>query len=229
MSYELKAKSRTDFGRKAYKFRAAGQTPAVVYGPEEKEGKSIFLNSGEFNKVFEKAGESALINLSIEGEKAPRETLVKDVAYDPLKGNAIHVDFYQVKKGQKLELEVTLKFVGEAPAVKEFGAILVKSLHAVKVRCLPKDIVSEINVDLSSLKAFDARIHISDLPIPEGVEILQDKNDVVAVVKEPEKEEEVKPAGETVAMPEVAGKAKEGEVATGVADAKSEDKKAEKK
>lgn len=225
MIYDLKATKRESFGRALFRLRKTGITPAIIYGPELKESVSVFLNLNEFIKIYKEAGESAIIKLAIEGDKA-REVLIKDVVFDPVRGVITHVDFYQFKAGQKLELEATIKFIGEAPAVKELGGILVKNLHALTIRCLPKDIISEVVVDLSSLKAFDAKIHVSDLKVPEGVEILQDKNDVVIVVKEPEKEEEVKPAAEAVAMPEVAGKPKEGEAAAeGAAGAKAEEKK----
>lgn len=190
MIYELKATTR----KKGEKYQREAQIPGIIYGPEVKENVMLLIKKHDLEKVYEAAGESSLINLTVEGEKILREVLIKDVAFDTLKDTLSHVDFYQIKRGQKLEIEAELVFIGEAPVVKESGGILVTNFDTITLRCLPKDIVSKIEVDLSGLKTFEDKIQVKDLKLPETVEILTDLGDTIVMVSEPEEEEEEKPA-----------------------------------
>jgi len=180
MIHELKAKLRGG--------DEAERLLAVVYGPEVKENKLISLHPVEFGKLYEAAGESSIINLSIEGETKPREVLIKAVDYTPVRDIVRHVDFYQIKAGQKLEVEVELNYVGESSAVKDLGGILVTNMDHLKIRCLAKDMISELNVPLDALKALNDRIAVKDLAIPAGIEVLSNLDDVVAIVAVPEEE-----------------------------------------
>jgi len=208
MLYEMKAISRKVKGKNLESARKNGQVPGIIYGPGTPEGVMVFVNAIEFSKIYDKAGESAIVNLAIEGEAKARGTIIKDIDFDPLKGFVRHVDFYQFKEGQKLDLEMEINFVGEAPAVKELGAIVIKNLNALKIRCLPQDIISSIDVNLSGLKAFGDKIKVKDLQLPSQIEVLNELDTVVVIVTEPEAEEvaPVKAATETVAAP-VAGAA----------------------
>ena len=209
MVYELKATKRDQNAEK----RPEGLLPAVVYGPEVEENILIHLNSVEFDKLYGKAGESALINLSIEGEKEPREVLVKDVSSDPVKTMFLHVDFYQIKRGQKLEIEAQIVQVGEAPAEKVHSGILITNLDSVTLRCMPRDIISEVKVDLGLLKTFDDRIKVKDLNLPDTVEVLADLEEVVALVAPPTVEE--KPTEAELKVSEEQAEGAEGETAEG--------------
>jgi large subunit ribosomal protein L25 len=226
MFYELKAKLRKEEGKKAAKLRANSLVPAVIYGPEVKQNINLTLGYNEFKKVYDVAGENSLINLVIEGEGKPRETLVKDVSYEPLSDRVSHVDFYQIKEGQKLAIKVGLKLIGESPAVKSLGGVLFQNLGELAVKCLAKDMISEIEVDISGLAAIDDKIVVRDLKVPVTLEIMEDLSTAVVIITLPE-EEKVEVAS-TVEMPKVEGEEKkEGEEG---ADAKAEpEKKAEKK
>ncbi|MEK7512136.1 MAG: 50S ribosomal protein L25 [Patescibacteria group bacterium] len=226
MFYELKAKPRKEEGKKVRGLRAGDKVPAVIYGPEVKENIILTLGYNEFKKIYDQAGENSLINLMIEGETKPRETLVKDVSYEPLSDRISHVDFYQIKEGQKLEIKVGLKLVGESPAVKSLGGVLFQNLNELGVKCLAKDMISEIEIDISNLTAIDDKIVVRDLKVPSTLEITEDLNTAVVIITLPE-EEKVETAA-TVEMPKVEGEEKkEGEEG---AEAKAEpEKKAEKK
>jgi large subunit ribosomal protein L25 len=93
--------------------------------------------------------------------------------------------------GEKLETEIELNFIGESPAVKEQGGILVKSLDSIEVKCLPKDLISEIKVDTSSLKDMDDCIYVKDLDIPDELEVMLDENTTVASISRPRSDEEL--------------------------------------
>ena len=186
---KLEAKKREIKGKKVKTLRLEGQIPAVVYG-HGVESKDLTVGYRGCEKVFNKAGESSLIDLDVEGG-SPVKVLVHEVQYDPLKGTINHVDFRQVNMKEKLEAEVILKFVGEAPAVKAQGAILVRNMDTITVRCLPGDLVHEIEVDLSKLANIDDRIAVSSLAIPPGVELMADPSDLIIVANAPISEEEL--------------------------------------
>lgn len=222
----MKASPRQATSKKLDTFRTQGLVPGIVYGPGTPEGVMIFVNSVEFGKIYDKAGESAIVNLTLEGESKPRGTIIKDIDFDPIKGFVRHVDFYQFKEGQKLELETELKFVGEAPAVKAFGGILIKNFDSLNIRCLPTDIISSFNVDISTLANFGDKIRIKDLNIPEQIEVLHDPEAVIVIVTEPEAEEVSAAPAATAAAP-AAGEAGAAPAAAGAAaaDAKKDNKK----
>ena len=174
--------------------------PAVLYGPEIKESKKIWVDLQAFNKTLNDAGESTLFDLEVDGDKEPYSVLIHDVQYHPVTGESQHVDFYKVKKGKKIETSVEIEFVGEAPAVKERGGILVKNLDSIEIRCLPKDLIGEIKVDLSQLKEVDDMIHIDELGLPEAIEPLADLKTVIVSIAAPRTQEEIDELDEKVEM-----------------------------
>jgi len=183
----LSAEKRTIFGKKLKEERGKGLLPAVFYGRKEKS-TPVAVPYKDFLKVWREAGESSVISLAYP-EKEGLLVLINDVAFDPVRGEPIHADFYVVESDRAVEVSVPLEFTGVAPAVKDFGGTLVKVLYEVEVSGLPKDLPSEIIVDLSSLAALLSKIFVKDLPVPAGITILQDKNEVVALVSETAVEE----------------------------------------
>ena len=169
--------------------RNKGLLPAVLYGPKTKNF-SLQLNEKEFEKLFRKTGESSLISLEVKGAKEKFLVLVHDFQKDPLKGNFIHVDFYQPALDKETEAAVPLEFIGEAPAVKELNGTLVKNISEVEIKALPQNLPHEIKVDISCLKTFDDSILIKDLIIAKEVKIIKEPNEIVALVTPPEKVEE---------------------------------------
>ncbi|HTM69196.1 MAG TPA: 50S ribosomal protein L25 [Candidatus Binatia bacterium] len=186
---KLEAKKRNIKGKQVKTLRTEGLIPAVVYG-HGVASQDLTVDSRVFDKVFGKAGESSLIDLEVEGG-SPVKVLVHEVQYDPLKGRVNHVDFRQVNMKEKLEADVILKFVGEAPAVKAQGAILVRNMDAITVRCLPGDLVHEIEVDLSKLANIDDHISVSALTPPPGIEFMAEPNELIIVAQAPISEEEL--------------------------------------
>ena len=194
----LKAQTRKLLGRKTKQLRKEDLIPAVIYGHNIKT-KPIQVDLKTFSKVFKEAGESSLVNLEIDKEK-PTSVLIHDLSYHPLTSKIIHIDFYQVKAHEKLTADVELKFIGESPAVKNLGGILVTHLKRVKIECLPQDLIHEIEVDFSQLTSYGDEIKIKDLKVPERIRILEDGELIVVNIEEPAKEEEV--VKEEVAAPE---------------------------
>ena len=125
------------------------------------------------------------------GAGASVKVLIQDVAKHYLTLKPIHVDFYQVSMTEKLTADIPLKFIGEASAVKELGAVLVKNLQEVKVECLPGDLVHEIEIDLAALKAFGDAIAVKHIVPPPGVTILNKSEEILILAQAPRAEEEV--------------------------------------
>ena len=205
----LSAKIRKDLGKKVKFLRQKGVLPAVAYGPKLKS-LPLEIDSKEFEKVYKEAGESTLVSLEIENKKLP--VLIHEVKLDPLIGKPIHVDFYQPRLEEEVEVTIPIIFEGEAPAVKDLGGTLVKNIREVEVRALPQNLPHQIKVNIEKLKTFEDDILVKDLPTPKGVKILKELDEVVATVAPPEKVEEelVKPIEEKVEEVEKVEEKKEG-------------------
>ncbi len=193
-----------------------GMIPAVLYGHKVKN-ILLAVSQKEFSNVFQIAQESTIIALKIRGESRPRKVLIKEVQKDPVSDAWLHVDFYQVKMTEKIETSVILKFVGTAPVVKDLGGVLVKNIDQIEVSCLPGDLPREILVPIDGLKTFDHLLHIKDLKIPEGVEVLANPKDVVVSITAPRSEEELAALEEEVEekVEEVEGVSEEAEEGEG--------------
>lgn len=206
MTFTLTAQPRSERGKKLKALRAKGLLPAVVYGPKEAT-TPMNIDLREFKKMYEEAGESTIVVLK--GLDDDKEVLIHDVAYDPVFGNPIHVDFYAIERGKKLTVDVELVFVGEAPAVKTGGGVITKVLHELEVECLPRNLPQHIDVDLSGLTEIDQQIHVKNIVLPEGVEALNDPDDVVVVVSEVKEEVEEEPTAIDMDAIQVEKKGKE--------------------
>ncbi|MBL7141827.1 50S ribosomal protein L25 [Patescibacteria group bacterium] len=190
----LKVQLRNIIGRKTESLRKRGLVPAVVYGHGFKS-ISVEVPYLEFEKVFQQAGESSLINLEIEraspkgASSKPIKVLVHDLQYHPLTDQIQHVDFYKIKAGEKIIVELELKFINESPAVKQLGGVLTYGSDKVEIECLPEDLIHEIEVDISKLKTFNDIIRVKDLKFPQGIKVLKDLEEMIARVERPRIEE----------------------------------------
>jgi len=213
----LLAKVREITGKQTGDLRKQGIIPAVLYGPEVKN-LVIEVNAKEFHKVLQEAGESSVINLAVDGngnEKAKKEyqVLVHDLQMDPVKDCPTHIDFYAPKTTEEIEVDVPIVVFGESPAVKELGGTLVKDIHEITVKGYLKDLIKEIQIDISNLKTFEDRILVRDLIVPATLKVIKDPEQIVIYVAQPEKVEEelAKPAEGSVEDVEVVEKEKKEE------------------
>lgn len=220
----LKAKKR-DIGGKLETLRKGGELPAVFYGAG-KASTSISISTIDFKKIWNKAGESSTIKISLpEGEV---DALIHEVQTDPVTDQPTHVDFLVIDMSKKIKVKVQLEFTGISDAVKSGLGTLVKVLHEVEIEALPKDLPHNLIVDISKLKDLQSQVLVSDLALPAGVIMITKGNEVVASVAEQkeEKEEVAAPVDLTAIEVEKKGK-KEEEGAEGAAPV--EEKKEEKK
>lgn len=192
----LEAQTRTKNGKAVRGLRRGGQVPAVVYG-HGVATRSLELDAARLLKIWRAAGESSLIDLTIDTEQ-PIKAIIHDIQLDPTNEKILHADFQQVNMKEKIQVDVALEFIGESPAVKELGGTLLKVMDAIKVECLPGDLVKEIIVDISALKTFDDTIHVKDLPIPATLTVEDQPEELVVQVEPPRTEEELKSLEEKV-------------------------------
>ncbi len=201
-TYKLSANTREITGKKVKNLRKEGLIPAVIYG-HGTNPTAIFLSRRSFDKVYDEAGTSALIDLKID-DKSSVKVLSHEPQIDPVNNQTLHVDFYKVRMDEKIKTEIPLEFVGESEAVTAMDGSLVTNRDSIEVECLPSDLVSQIDVDLSALKTFEDTITVANLKVPAGIEILTEKEEVIALVEEPRSEEELAELEETSAAEEEA-------------------------
>ncbi len=193
---KLNASLRQEKNGQAKKIRNSGFVPAVIYGAK-KQNYNIKIKSIDFEHVFAQAGEFNLIDLAID-DQTPLKVIIKEVQKDPVNDKVLHADFYQVDMAQKITTEIPLNFIGESAAVKEAGATLVKNMDKIEIRCLPGDLVSHIDVDISRLGKIDDAVRLHELALPLGLELTSATDEVVVTVMATKVEEEAKPVAAEV-------------------------------
>ncbi len=175
MQYNLAAEKRAEKGEKT---RLTGRLPGVVYGGTQ-ETQSLQVSLEDFTKLY-KAAKSSLIDLALNGA-GKETTLIQDVTFHPVSGRITHFDLRRVDMNKPITATIELKFMGEAPVVKALGGTLVVSISSIEVECLPKDLVTLIEVDLSSLNSFEDTLKVKDLNLPAGMKLVTlSDDDVVA-------------------------------------------------
>jgi large subunit ribosomal protein L25 len=180
----LTAQPRAEKGKSATrKMRAAGRVPAVVYGHGE-ETRMVSVDAHELDLLFKRVHwENTLIQVTIEGEKRPVRTLVREVQSHAYRPEILHVDFQQIHAGEVLHVDVPVRLLGTAPGVKE-GGVLMQAVTDLPIRCTPDRIPEFIDVDISHLGVGDA-VHLSDITLPEGVEAEIDADRTICSVTPP--------------------------------------------
>lgn len=190
MAFLIKAEARA--AGNASEIRAVGMVPGVVYGGDRAKPVSVSLKNTELEKLYQGAGESSLIDLHVAGESEPVKALIQEVQMDPVRGVITHVDFRQIKMNEEMTVSLELNYIGESAAIKALGGTLMKAYDTVTVTCLPKDLINEIDVDLSKLETFSDAIHVSDLKLPVGMRVAEGLDTVLAKVTPPMTEDELK-------------------------------------
>lgn len=158
----LQADIRGILGKKVRLLRKDGLLPAHVFG-KNIETEHVSVNTKEFLRLYESAGETGLIDLKI-GDGNIRPVLIRDVQYDPVTGNPLHIDFYQVNLLEKVTVKVPIELIGDEPEKVHLGeAIVLQTLNEVEVEALPTDLIEKLEVDISVLKEIDDVITVGKL------------------------------------------------------------------
>jgi large subunit ribosomal protein L25 len=198
----------------ARRVRAAGQIPAVVYGAGQ-DSVAIALDPKVITRILHsESGHNTIFDLDITGSGAVKAMIV-DWQYEPIKGSLLHIDLKRIAMDKTMRVSVPVQLVGTPNGVKNQGGILEQVIREVEIECLPADIPSHLDVDVTGLDMGQS-IHISDLPHSGSIKFLADEGLTVAhvtVIKETAAEAEAAAAEAAPAEPEVAKKGKTEEAA----------------
>ena len=211
-SASLSAELRSDRGKGvARKLRAAGRVPGVVYG-HGREPQSLSLVARDLDKLLSQiAAGSTVIELTL--GRATTKTLIREIQRHPFKKQILHIDFMELVAGEKVIVDIPLVFVGVPEGVRLSGALLEQIVHSIEVNVDPSNIPNHIDVDVTNL-AMGHSLHVRDLKLPEGLEVLTDEDTTICAVIAPRAVVEEKAEGEgeaAVGEPELIRKAKEDE------------------
>ena len=193
---ELETTTREIVGKKVRFLRRQGITPVHLFG-HSVESMALQCDTAQLQRVLAQAGQTRLIGLMVGKAEELRNVLVREVQRDSRTGKLIHVDFYQVRMAEKVRVEVPIVLVGEAPALKHKGNMLMQELNSLAIECLPGGIPASVELNLSSLIEREQVIRVKEIEIGEGITVLDDPENVVVRIIAPtvEKvEEEVKVA-----------------------------------
>ncbi|HEV8587697.1 MAG TPA: 50S ribosomal protein L25 [Pyrinomonadaceae bacterium] len=209
----VRAKARDGRGKNdARRARRDGQVPVVIYGGQG-ETVAALAPASELAAILRSdTGRNTIFTVDVEGVEAT-EVMFADRQIDPVRMRLVHADFKRLVKGEKIETTVPLRLVGEPIGVREQAGVLEQIVRNIDIRCEPRDIPEHIDVDVTNLAVHEV-LHVSDIPVSAGVEILEAPDTVIAtvgVVKEEPVEVAPEVEGEAPAEPEVIGKGKKEE------------------
>lgn len=224
-AHTLIGKKRDLVGRKVKKLRVLGTVPATVYG-KKLASFSVSVSAADFKKVYQEAGETGLIELSI--DKIVHPVLIHNVQIDPVDESLLHVEFYQVDLKVKVKTKVPLLMVGESPAVTERKGVILSLLTEIEVEALPAELPENIEVDISTLADVGQEINVSQLNVPKSVAMLTDLSVVVVKVDALVSKEAEAQAAEAEAAAAETQAAAESAATVPAADVKVEEKPGEK-
>jgi large subunit ribosomal protein L25 len=195
--FVVPAESRADKGKNANRrLRGKGLIPGVLYG-KKKETIEVAVSPREIGTILKSAaGANTLFDLDLGGQR--RKVILKEYQREPLKGQLLHADFYEVALDQTLEVKVHIELTGVPVGVKTEGGVLDFVTRELEIECLPADIPSKITVDVSHLE-LGKHFRVSELTLPDKVKLLTLPDVVIAHVVMPRAEEEVAPAAEAAA------------------------------
>jgi large subunit ribosomal protein L25 len=205
----IRAKTREGRGKNdARRARRAGLVPVNVYGGGGATVAALARLSELAAILRSEAGRNTIFTIDIETVGAS-EVMFHERQIDPVRGRLIHADFIRLVKGQKIEVTVPLHLVGEPYGVREEEGVLEQIIREIEIRCEPREIPDVINIDVSNLHVHDV-LHISDIPVSPGIEILDPPDTVIATIGIVKEEPVAVPVleAEAPAEPEVIGKGK---------------------
>jgi large subunit ribosomal protein L25 len=208
----LSATARSTSGKGAARsLRRDGRLPAIIYG-HARDPLSLSVPERDFERLLERHNaENTVIELSIDGSMS--RTLIREIQRHPVKRNVLHVDFQELVAGERVVVRIPLVLTGAPEGVRNSGGILSQIMNELECRVDPLNMPAKIEVDVTNV-SIGHSIHVSEMTIPEGVEVVDDPESTVCIVAAPKVEEEAPVAGtapEAAAEPELIRKPKEGE------------------
>ena len=172
----IEAESREITGKQVNQLRREGWIPGIIYG--RKGTLSVQMEQKSLRRALRVVGTTHLADVNVGGQT--RTVLVREIQQHPTRGDLVHIDFMEVDMKSKLRATAELVTVGTAAPEASGLGVATLMLREVEIECLPEDLVSELEVDLSTIRTADDVVHVGDLTVPKGVEILTDPELLVA-------------------------------------------------
>ena len=182
-SLALPVSKRNILGKKTRFLRRQGITPAHLFG-HGLESIPLQCDAAGLQRIIAQAGTTRLIALEIEGDKQPRSVFIHEIQRNVFNGTLLHVDFYQVRKMERIKADVPIVLVGEAPALKEKGRSLIHVITTLSVECLPDKLPPQIEVNLSHLEEAEQAIHVREIALSPDITVITDPDQMVVKVSE---------------------------------------------
>ena len=178
---ELEVSPRQVLGKATKRLRKAGIIPANIFGHHE-ESLAVQIDAVAFKRLQRAHRLTSLLSLRMPGATDGQTALIRHVQHDPRTGHVIHIDFFRVSVTERINVKVPLHFVGEAPAVKNEGGVLLHLLDALEVECSAADIPEYLEVNVTPLAEIDDVIHAGDVPLPPNFTLITDSGEAIAKV-----------------------------------------------
>ncbi len=172
----IEAEPREIIGKQVNRLRREGWIPGVIYG--RKEPVSVQMEQKALRRALRTVGTAHLADVMVGGQL--RTVLVREIQQHATRGDIVHVDFLEVDMKSKLRATAELVGIGMSTPQSQGLGVTAMMLREVDIECLPEDLVSQVDVDLSTIKSADDAIYVRDLTVPQGVEILADPDLLVA-------------------------------------------------
>jgi large subunit ribosomal protein L25 len=180
---QLNATRRTEIGKHVAQLRKTGRVPAVVFG-HGLDSIPVSLDAHEFDHIRRTAHSNTIIELKIDG-KDKHKVLIHGVQIEPRHRHLVHVDLFELKSGEEVTVDIPLHGTGDSYAVTRLGGTLLYNIGHIRVRALPENLPDAIEFSVEGILDFETVIHLRDLPLPAGVTLLSDPDEIVAKVAAP--------------------------------------------
>ena len=161
--------------------RRQGITPTHLFG-HGIESLALQCNTADIQRIIAKGGTTRLIDIEIEAEKHPRSAFIREIQRDEIDGRLLHVDFYQIKKTEKITANIPVILTGEAPALKSRDNMIETLINEIGVECLPDKLPPQIEIDLSPLEESGQSIHVKDIKLDKDIVITTDPEQIIVKI-----------------------------------------------
>ncbi|MBI51819.1 MAG: 50S ribosomal protein L25 [Chloroflexi bacterium] len=197
MESKYEAEPRDILGKKVKNLRNNGIVPANIYG-KGIDSIAVQMPYSKVKTMLNSEGINGYIELDIDGEKSSRAVIIRAVTRHPISRDVEHIDFNQVDQSTKIQANIPIVIIDEAPAVTENKAVLLNGIDTLQISALPGSLPKSIEVSVASLLEFDDSLFVSDIELDSSIDILSDPDSLVVKASAPRVAEEESPAGEEI-------------------------------
>lgn len=180
--FTLAAEPRTIKGKKVSQLREKGLVPGTVYGPNI-EPRKITVDYRELENTLRNAGGTNVIDIEVDGDTIP--VLAREVQRMVIKGNILHVDFLAPDMNRKIRADVRIEIIGQSPLVASRKGILLTGPNTIQLEMLPSNLLNKIQVDVSELDTIGDTVAVKDLPLRDGITVINDPEEMIAKIVQP--------------------------------------------